>query len=211
MQVFDRNPELPHGFVDVTDYVPDAVIAIAYYSSNNFIGQRVDGYRANTAILTHEAALALKSASDSLRDLGYLIKVYDAYRPQTAVDHFVRWAKDIEDVKMKQEYYPDVDKKELFSSGYIAGRSSHSRGSTVDLTLIDVGTMEELDMGSRFDFFGDVSNWNTDKITKIQQTNRMILKTAMLANGFKAYEMEWWHYTLIDESNINEYFDFDVK
>ena len=163
------------------------------------------------AILTEEAAAALKKAADSLEEQGYYIKIFDAYRPQRAVDHFIRWAKDLDDVKMKEQFYPEVDKSKLFELGYIAEKSGHSRGSTVDLTLVDIETNEELDMGSGFDFFGSISNHGTDLITPEQERNRNILRDAMVAAGFKIYPEEWWHYTLEDEPYPDTYFNFPVK
>ncbi len=139
------------------------------------------------------------------------LKLFDAYRPQQAVNHFVRWAKVLNDTLMKQSYYPDVPKSELFKRGYIASKSGHSRGSTVDLTLIDLDTGNELDMGSPYDFFGVQSHPFYKKITDKQRKNRMLLRRVMLKNGFKPYENEWWHFTLRDEPFPNQYFDFPVK
>lgn len=204
-------PRVPHeGFVYLTDVVPDAILEIRYYSTYNFLGARVDGYNAPIAILSAPAAAALKKASDDLRGQGYTLKVFDAYRPQTAVNHFVRWAKDIADAKRKADFYPEVDKTKLFDLGYIAAKSGHSRGSTVDLTIVDMRTGKEVDMGSPFDFFGEVSHHGTTKITAEQTAGREILKKAMLAAGFKLYDEEWWHYTLKDEPYPDTYFDFAV-
>ena len=154
--------EIPLGFVYITDKIPTAILEIRYFSEDNFIGTVIDGYHAPKAILNKEAAQALKKAADNLYEQGYYIKIFDAYRPQRAVDHFIRWAKDLDDIKMKEKYYPDLDKSLLFKLGYIAEKSGHSRGSTVDLTLVDISTGEELDMGSGFDFFGGISNHGTD-------------------------------------------------
>lgn len=145
---------LPDGFVYVTDVIPTAQLEIRYFSDDNFVGTVIDGYEAPKAILTIEAAQALKKATDTLNEQGYYIKIFDAYRPQRAVDHFVRWSKDLDDTKMKGKYYPELDKSVLFEQGYIAEKSGHSRGSTVDLTLFEISTGEELDMGSGFDLFG---------------------------------------------------------
>jgi len=202
---------LPDGFVYISDVIPSAFLEIRYFSDDNFVGAVIDGYEAPKAILTEEAAEALRQAADALFEQGYYIKIFDAYRPQRAVDHFVRWSKDIEDTKMKEKYYPDLDKAVLFELGYIAENSSHSRGSTVDLTLVDASTGEELDMGSGFDFFGDISNHGTELITEDQEKNRNILRDAMVEAGFEIYPEEWWHYTLKDEPYPDTYFDFPVK
>jgi len=203
--------QLPEGFVYVTDVIPTAILEIRYCSEDNFVGTVIDGYHAPKAILTEEAAQALKKAADILYEKGYYIKIFDAYRPQRAVDHFTRWAQDLDDTKMKEKYYPNLDKSVLFKQGYIAERSGHSRGSTVDLTLVDISTGEELDMGSGFDFFGEISNHGTDLITKEQEKNRNILRDAMVAAGFEPYSAEWWHYTLKDEPYPDKYFDFPVQ
>ena len=141
---------------------------------------------------------------------GFRLKIYDAYRPETAVRHFILWGLEDGDVRMKPFFYPDLDKELLFSSGYIARRSSHSRGSTVDLTLLDMMTGKELDMGSPFDFFGDVSHPDYRGITAEQFDNRMFLREAMLRNGFVPFDTEWWHFTLRDEPYPDTYFDFPV-
>ena len=202
---------LPDGFVYVTDVVKTAQLDIRYYGDNNFVGTRIDGYEAPVAILTKEAAEALKAAADLLEEQGYYIKIFDAYRPQQAVDHFIRWAKDVHDTKMKEKFYPDLDKSVLFEQGYIAEKSGHTRGSTVDLTIVDMKTNEELDMGSGFDFFGEISHHGTDLITEQQEANRNILRDAMVAAGFEVYPEEWWHYKLKDEPYPDTYFNFKVK
>lgn len=202
---------LPKGFVYVTDVIKTARLDIRYYGGNNFIGTRVDGYEEPVAILTEEAAAALKIAADALEKQGYYIKVFDCYRPQQAVDHFVRWAQDLNDVKIKEYFYPDLDKSVLFEQGYIAEKSGHTRGSTVDLTLVYIDTGEEVDMGSTFDFFGEISHHGTDLITEEQEANRNILRDAMVAAGFEIYPEEWWHYKLKDEPYPDQYFNFKVK
>ena len=209
-QTQDKNT-MPDGFVYVTDIIPDVILEIRYYSTYNFVGARVDDYLAPVAILTEEAALALKIANDDLRSQGYALKVFDGYRPQGAVDHFVRWAADENDVLTQAYFYPDLTKDRLFPEGYIAERSGHSRGSTVDLTLIEMLTGKEVDMGSPFDFFGPISHHNTDLITAEQMANRLILKSAMERAGFKPYDEEWWHYTLRDEPFPDTFFDFVVR
>ena len=201
---------LPEGFVYVTDVIETAQLDIRYYSGYNFVGTRINGYNAPTAILTVEAAEALKKAADILDEQGYYIKVFDAYRPVRAVEHFVLWAQDLDDQKMKAEFYPEVDKALLFDLGYIALRSGHSRGSVVDLTLVYKDTLDEVDMGSSFDFFGPISHHGTDLITPEQEANRNILRDAMVAAGFEPYPEEWWHYRLIDEPYTDTYFDFPV-
>ena len=201
----------PHpGFVYVTDAIPDLLLEIRYHSTYNFTADRVDGYFVPTAILSEEAAAALKKVSDAMRGQGYVLKVFDAYRPQAAVDHFVRWAADIGDTRLKNVFYPDVDKDKLFALGYIAEKSGHSRGSTVDVTLVDMQTGREVDMGSPFDFFGPISNHGTDLIIPAQAANREILKKAMMDAGFKPYPKEWWHYTLENEPYPDSYFNFPV-
>ena len=198
-------------FVVVSQVIPDAILEIRYHSTFNFVGDRIDGYDETCALLTREAALALKEASDDLMAQGYRIKIYDAYRPQDAVNHFVRWAKDLGDTRMKAYFYPEVDKSQLFSSGYIAKRSGHSRGSTVDITLFDLSTGKDADMGGTFDYFGDASHYEYKKLTPEQKKNRLILRKAMTAHGFKPISTEWWHFTLIDEPYPDTYFNFPVS
>lgn len=201
----------PSGFVELSQAVPDAILEIRYYSTYNFVGERIDGYEAPVALLTREAASALREVSDELAERGYRLKIYDAYRPQTAVDHFQRWAADLEDVSMKEYFYPDLDKQVLFSQGYIAAKSGHSRGSTVDLTLFDMASGKELDMGGAFDYFGTRSHANyTSGLTTEQIANRTLLRDAMLSHGFKGINTEWWHFTLKDEPYPDTYFDFPV-
>lgn len=202
---------LPDGFVYVAEKIPGIVLEIRYYGVDNFVGSRIDGYLAPTAILTREAAAALKNVYEALGKQGYGLKIFDAYRPQSAVNHFIRWAKDSGDNRMKARYYPDLDKSVLFASGYIARKSAHSRGSTVDLTLVDLATGREVDMGSPFDFFGPVSGHGSSLIGTDQRANREILKKAMQAGGFLSYSKEWWHYTLKNEPYPATYFDFPVR
>ena len=216
------NTDDASGFVVITDVVPDAILEIRYYSTYNFIGTRIDGYQEPTALLTRQAADSLKAVSDELIAMGYRLKIYDAYRPQMAVDHFVRWGEELNDTLMKRYFYPNIDKAVLFDQGYIARRSGHSRGSTVDLTLFDMNTEKEVDMGGTFDWFGIEShpdfggNPNTKEyngnggITAEQFQNRMILRTVMLKHGFKPYDEEWWHFTLKNEPYPDTYFTFPV-
>ena len=199
------------GFVILSEAVPDVILEIRYYSTYNFVGARIDGYEEPCAMLTKEAAEALKKVSDELITKGYRLKIFDAYRPQRAVTHFANWAKDVDDTKMKKYFYPDLDKSVLFKQGYIDYKSGHSRGSTVDLTLFDMKTEKEVDMGGTFDFFGKRSHPDYKKITKKQYNNRMILRKAMMKYGFKPLSTEWWHFTLKDEPYPDTYFNFTVK
>ncbi len=198
-------------FVLLSEAVPDAILEIRYYSTYNFVGTRIDGYEEPVALLTKEAATALKKVSDELKKKGYRLKIFDAYRPQKAVNHFMRWALDTNDVAMKKYFYPELEKNVLFPQGYIAEHSGHSRGSTVDLTLFDMNTEKEVDMGGTFDYFGLLSHPDYKNITKEQYNNRMILREAMLNNGFKPLEEEWWHFTLKDEPYPDTYFTFPVS
>jgi len=204
-------PDNATGFVLLTDAVPDAILEIRYYSTFNFVGERIDGYEEPLAFLTKEAAAALKEVSDELVQKGYRLKIYDAYRPQMAVDHFVRWSKDPEDVRMKQYFYSDLEKDVLFPQHYIMERSGHSRGSTVDLTLFDMAAGKEADMGGTFDFFGEVSHPDYRDITEEQYANRMILRSAMLSHGFLPIGTEWWHFTLENEPYPDTYFTFPIN
>ena len=219
-------------FVAITDVVPDAILEIRYYGTYNFVGTRIDGYLAPTALLTRRAADSLKAVSDDVISQGYRLKIYDAYRPQMGVDHFVRWAADVADTTMRRYFYPDVDKSRLFELEYIMAKSGHTRGSTVDLTLFDMTTEKEVDMGGTFDWFGPESHpdfcgnpetgqYTGDNskspvnpkrsITPEQFHNRMILRDAMLRHGFKPLDSEWWHFTLKDEPYPDTYFTFPVK
>ena len=202
---------LPDGFCLLTDSIPDAVLDIRYCSTNNFVGARIDGYEEPVALVTQKAASALRKASDEFRKEGYRIKIYDAYRPQRAVDHFVRWSKDPTDTAMKSVFYPHIQKTTIFSRGYVARKSRHSRGSTVDMTLVDIKTGKEVDMGGIFDYFGSISRPISDQITPAQQQNRLTLRNIMIQNGFQPVQGEWWHFTLRNEPYPNTYFNFPVK
>ncbi len=197
-------------FVEIAEVATDVILEIRYYSTFNFIGDRIDGYLKPTALLTREAADALAAAAKELKEKGYRLKIYDAYRPQRAVDHFVRWAKDVSDQRMKKVFYPDVPKEKLFELGFIAERSGHSRGSTVDLTLFDMARGCDADMGGYFDFFGDISHYEHASLTEAQRANRALLREVMVRAGFAPYEYEWWHFTLAGEPYPDEYFDFPV-
>ena len=198
------------GFVVLADYVPQIIQEIRYHSTYNFIGDRIDGYEAPVALLTIEAARALKHASTELFVKGYRLKVFDAYRPATAVRHFILWGIEDTDIRMKPFFYPDLEKQELFAKGYIAKESTHSRGSTVDLTLLEMATGREVDMGSPFDFFGEISHPDCREITDEQYENRMFLRNAMMHAGFQPHDCEWWHFTLENEPYPDTYFQFPV-
>ena len=210
-------------FVNLAEAVPDAILEIRYYSTYNFVGTRVDGYQQPVALLTRQAADSLRAVSDDLMKQGYRLKVFDAYRPQCAVDHFVRWAANVSDTLMKPYFYPNLDKSVLFEQLYIMEKSGHTRGSTVDLTLFDMATEKEVDMGGTFDWFGPESHpdfggnpetgeyKDNAQITAEQFHNRMVLREAMLRHGFKPLDSEWWHFTLKDEPFKDTYFTFPVK
>jgi len=205
-------PDDPTGFVVLAEVVPDIIQEIRYHSTYNFVGERIDGYEQPCALLTREAATALKAVSDDVMAQGYRLKIYDAYRPQKAVDHFMRWAENLDDTRMKKYFYPEIEKSRIIPEGYVAVKSGHSRGSTVDLTLFDMRTGKEVDMGGTFDYFGELSHPDyKGKLTKTQIKNRQILRDAMLRHGFKPLEEEWWHFTLKDEPYPDTYFTFPVR
>ena len=200
---------LPEGFVYISDVIPSVREDIRYAGDHNFVGCPVDGYFAPRGVLKETAAKALKNAAEAFEKQGLYMLIYDAYRPQRAVDHFVRWAKDESDIKMNDEFYPELDKGELFPKGYIAVYSGHSRGMTVDLTLTDEHGVP-LDMGGEFDWFSKISSHDYDDLTSEQKANRQLLREGMLAAGFDDYVEEWWHYTFIsDEEKI--YYDFPIE
>ena len=201
----------PSGFVLLADYVPQIVQEIRYYSTYNFVGDRIDGYEEPCALLTIEAARALKAASYEVFVQGYRFKVFDAYRPACAVRHFVLWGIEDQDIRMTSYFYPELEKQELFAKGYIAKMSGHSRGSTIDLTLLDMRTGKEVDMGSPFDLFSEISHPDYKGITEDQYANRMLLQHAMLRGGFQPLDCEWWHFTLKNEPFPDTYFDFPVS
>lgn len=203
--------KIPTGFVYLSDIDASIQTELRYFSNNNFIGQPIDGYKNNCIIVSKQTAKALKNVQTILKKRGLSLKIYDAYRPQQAVDHFVRWAKVLNDTLMKKSYYPNVPKSQLFEQGFIASKSGHTRGSTVDLTLINQSTGKELDMGSSYDFFGEESHPFYKKISKKQRENRMLLRKVMLANGFYPYDNEWWHFSLQNEPYPNTYFNFPIE
>ena len=199
------------GFLVLAEFIPQIVQEIRYYSTYNFVGERIDGYEEPVALLTKEAARALKAVSNEMIVKGYRLKIFDAYRPVCAVNQFKLWAIEDLDVRMKPYFYPEIEKQDLFKLGYIAARSSHSRGSTVDLTLLDMQSGKEVDMGSPFDLFSEKSHPDYRGITDEQYENRMLLQKAMVRNGFETLDCEWWHFTLKDEPYPDTYFEFPVS
>ena len=198
-------------FVYLHKVIPTIKLDMRYFSTDNFMGTRVDGYKRNVALFTHEAATALKKVQFELEKDGMGLKVFDSYRPQKGVNHFIRWAKVLADTLTKQKYYPDVRKADLFDLGYIAERSGHTRGSTLDLTVVKLESGLELDMGAPWDFFGEISHHGTNLINKQQQANRDILSNVMKKFGFRYYPNEWWHYTLENEPFPDTYFNFNIE
>ena len=207
------NPASPEAdFVLLADVCPDIIQEIRYYTTYNFVGERIPGYERPIAYLTRQAADSLKLVCDDLKEQGYRLKVFDAYRPQMAVDFFVRWGSDLEDQRMKEYFYPDCPKSELFHRGYIAHKSGHTRGSTLDLTLFDMKTEREVDMGGTYDFLGETSHYNySHGLTRDQINHRRILREAMMRHGFKPIAVEWWHFTLRNEPYPDHYFTFPIR
>lgn len=205
----DQPPQ--EGFVYLDKLLESARYDVRYAGDDNFVGEPIDGYLKARIILTREAATALAAVEKDVALSGLALKIFDGYRPQRAVNDFRRWAADPQDIRQKARYYPDLDKPALFRDGYIAKHSGHSRGSTVDLTLVDSATGEELDMGSPFDFFGPISHHGTALVSVQQTRNRETLRQAMLRHGFEPYSAEWWHYTLKAEPYPKTYFDFPVQ
>jgi D-alanyl-D-alanine dipeptidase len=227
--------KMPGRFVDVREVVPSLQLDIRYFGFHNFVGERIDGYNAPKCILTREAVAALANVQKDLEPFSLSLKIYDCYRPQRAVDHFVRWAKNTGDTRTKAEFYPTLDKKDLFTGDYIVAKSGHSRGSTVDLTVVTLPAAEQipyrpgeklkacflpleqrfpdngLDMGTGYDCFHELSHTANKKVGEQQRINRLLLKTSMEKQGFKDYEKEWWHFTLRDEPFPNTYFDFVIE
>jgi zinc D-Ala-D-Ala dipeptidase len=229
------NNKMPENFVDIQKVIPDVLLDIRYYSPHNFVGEKVEGYMAPKCILTRQAAEALAQVQKDLAPFSMSLKIYDCYRPQRAVNHFVRWAKEIDNTKTKKEFYPTVDKANLFKDGYIDSKSGHSRGSTLDLTIVILPTPKQpdyipgqklaecylpaeqrfadntLDMGTGFDCFHELSHTANKNITEMQNNNRQLLKILMEKHGFKNYDLEWWHYTLKNEPYPDTYFDFVIE
>jgi len=206
--LFSNN--LPKGFVYIDEVINDVDIDIRYSNDNNFIGKKINGYNQSAAISTKELALALQEIQNDLKHFGYGVKIFDAYRPQKAVNHFSRWSTN-DDVLMKDLFYPNIEKRDLFKEGYIASRSGHSRGSTIDLTIINLKTKEELDMGTSYDFFGIESSYDYSGLTYEQNSNRLLLYSVMKKYGFKSLKSEWWHFTLENEPFPDTYFNFNVE
>jgi D-alanyl-D-alanine dipeptidase len=216
LTVMPARAQTPAAFVDAASVVDGLVVEMRYFGDDNFVGARIDGYEQPRCLLTRQAATALAAVQRDLATQGYGLKVFDCYRPARAVAHFVRWARNIADVKRKAQFYPDVDKRLLFQLGYIASHSGHSRGSTIDLTLVrrdggaDVGP-KEVDMGTPYDFFSPKS-WPSDRsVSEEARRHRALLAGAMRRGGFRPYEKEWWHFTLSREPFPGTYFDFVVK
>jgi D-alanyl-D-alanine dipeptidase len=198
-------------FVSIAEVIPNVVLDVRYYSSDNFVGARVDGYRDAVILLSRTAAIALQQVQAELNEQGLGLKIFDGYRPQKAVDHFVRWSEDPSDILTKEKYYPELPKDRLFELGYISRKSGHTRGSTVDLTIVELQSGEELAMGSPWDFFGEISHHDSPLVDEEATTNRNLLRDVMLRHGFNPYANEWWHYTLADEPFPETYFDFNVE
>lgn len=209
------NRQKPASFVDLGQFFTDEdlhlVTDVRYFGENNFVGEPIDGYQADKILITIEAAQALAIAAETLKPQGLAFKIFDGYRPQRAVDHFVRWANDLEDTQMKSRFYPRVEKRLLFRDGYIAERSGHSRGSTIDLTLVSIASGTELDMGTDWDFFDTLSWPSSDEVSAAQKNNRFLLRDTMVAAGFRPLKEEWWHFTLVAEPFAERYFDFPVQ
>ncbi|WP_083191742.1 M15 family metallopeptidase [Formosa haliotis] len=203
--------QLPKGFVYINDVSPSIQLELRYCTAYNFVGEPIYGYHNAVGIVTKETAVALKAVQEELKAQNLSLKIYDAYRPQEAVNHFIAWAKNVNDTLMKPQFYPDINKRYLFRDGYIASRSRHSSGSTVDLTIVHADTGENLDMGSPFDFFGEPSWGSFVKLSKDQKANRMLLQHVMQKHGFRSYSKEWWHFTLRNEPFKNQYFNFPVE
>ena len=202
--------ERPPQFVDAASIVPGLIVEMRYAGSHNFVGRPIDGYQAPRCLLTRAAAEALAAAARDLAGRGLVLKVFDCYRPARAVENFVRWAHDLNDTVGKAEFYPNVDKRNLFRDGYIASRSGHSRGSTVDLTLAHVDG-RELDMGTPFDFFSPRSSPSAASVSPQAKVDRALLDAALRRRGFRPYDKEWWHFTLAREPFPHTYFDFPVR
>lgn len=199
---------LPPDFVLLQEVIPDIVIDLKYASTDNFIGEPALGYEHARAILTRPAARALQAVQDQLRPQGIGLKIFDAYRPQRTVNFFIQWAANHGDTRMKEHFYPAVAKEALIPDGYIARQSGHSRGSTVDLTLVRLSDRSELDMGTPFDFFGPQSWTRFGGVSHAQKKNRELLQKIMTAHGFTGVQEEWWHFTLNNEPFPDTYFNF---
>ena len=204
---------IPDNFVELKMHIPTINLDIRYFTTNNFVGARIDGYKNPKALLSVQAANALRNVQSELAIFGLSLKIYDAYRPQQAVDHFIRWAKDPNDTKMKLNYYPEMNKESLFEEGYLIDKSSHSRGSAVDVSIVSLhgADPKELDMGTNWDFFGPDSWPRSLAVSPQQRANRMFLYQIMRKHGFKPHEKEWWHFTLENEPYPDQYFDTPIQ
>ena len=205
------DPNSSAGLIDVRTMIPDLVVEMRYAGGENFVGRAIDGYEAPICLLTRQAGGALVQVQQELSAFGLGLKVFDCYRPARAVADFAQWARDPQDQARKADYYPNVDKSRLFELGYIAERSGHSRGSTLDVTLVNLATKAEIDMGSGYDLF-DTRSWPTDQsVSPAQRDNRTKLQSVMTAHDFRPLAEEWWHFTLNAEPHPETYFDFPVK
>tara|TARA_B110000238_G_C16115921_1_gene434818 strand:+ start:1444 stop:2121 length:678 start_codon:yes stop_codon:yes gene_type:complete len=204
---------IPAGFVNLNKEIPNLVVDLRYASSENFTGRVVPGYNSSKAIGTEDLATALKKVQAQLKPYGLGLKLFDAYRPQIAVNTFIIWADYSSDTLKKEEYYPDLKKNSLFELGYIAEKSAHTKGSTVDITLIyleGINKGKEVDMGGKWDYFSKKSNFTFQGITSKQYQNRELLRNLMESEAFLPYDKEWWHFTLKDEPFPKTYFDFMI-
>lgn len=197
--------------VDIKTVAPSIVVDMRYFGSDNFVGRPIDGYLAPKCLLTEAAANALGRAQEEFAAFGLSIKVFDCYRPQPAVDHFMRWTKDANDISKKAEFYPDIQKSRLVPDGYIAEKSGHSRASTVDLTLVNTASGRALDMGTPWDFFDPLSNTENDGVNALARQNRLLLRSVLSNHGFSNYWAEWWHFTLRDEPLTDDYLSFSIE
>ncbi|WP_284322661.1 M15 family metallopeptidase [Dyella acidisoli] len=231
---FKLEKQRPHDIVDVSKTIPQMQFDMRYFSSHNFVGRQVHGYEEPACLLTASAVAALKQVEDKLLPMGLTLKAYDCYRPQSAVDDFAHWATDPNDAKMKAEFYPAVPKDRLFDEGYVAAHSGHSRGSTIDLTIVPLGSTipsvdgkttlvdcaapaavrvpdNSLDFGTGYDCFNEASHPSFKNISAQAKANRLLLQSLMVDAGFVSIDTEWWHFTLNNEPYPNTYFDFPVR
>lgn len=201
----------PGDFVDISKEIPGIKTEVRYFTGDNFVGERIDGYEEELILVTKKTAEALKRVQNQLVESGYGLKIFDGYRPKQAVAHFIRWGQEEEDFKTKEQYYPEITRQEIFEKGFICKKSAHTRGSTVDLTVIDIRTGFELDMGGSFDYFSEVSFSDYDHLNIEQSKNRVQLKYLMRSEGFEPLLEEWWHFTLVEETYPTTYFDFPIR
>jgi len=201
----------PEDFVDISLEISGIVTDVKYFTGDNFVGEKIEGYNAPIILLTRRATTALGRVQKQLMEKGYGLKVYDGYRPKRAVEHFIRWINEDEDGKTNELYYPGMTRQEVFQGGFIVKESSHTRGSTVDLTVINLETGEEVDMGGFFDFFSEISYSDYDHLSIEQSKNRVQLRYLMRSEGFEPMQQEWWHFTLADEPYPQTYFDFPIE